>query len=118
MEPASQTAEQLRRRIAEAEDELKTLREQLAQLEPAEKKGEDNGNIENPPQVPERQSPERRKTGAPVKPIEQAEAEAWKWPLSEEEYERYGRQLILPQVGINGMLPFCFYLTFVFQEGC
>lgn len=99
MEPASKSAEQLRRRIAEAEDELKVLREQLAQLEPAEKKIEDE---EVSKHIPERQSPEQRKTGAPVKPIEQAEAAAWKWPLSKEEYERYGRQLILPQVGING----------------
>ncbi|KAH6691500.1 molybdenum cofactor synthesis protein [Plectosphaerella plurivora] len=28
----------------------------------------------------------------------------WKWPLSEGEYERYGRQLIIPAVGIKGQL--------------
>lgn len=28
----------------------------------------------------------------------------WKWPLREEEYARYGRQLILPSVGIQGQL--------------
>ncbi|KAI0203888.1 adenylyltransferase [Astrocystis sublimbata] len=28
----------------------------------------------------------------------------WKWPLKEEEYARYGRQLILPSVGIKGQL--------------
>lgn len=105
MEPAGKSAEQLRRRIAEAEDELNALREQLAQLEAAEDKDEAKEVAENSHPVPERQSPERRKTGAPVKPAEQAEVTAWKWPLSEGEYERYGRQLILPQVGINGMLP-------------
>lgn len=106
MEPAGQSAEQLRRRIAEAEDELKALREQLAQLEAADEKGEEREVVEDSQPIPERQSPERRKTGAPVKPAEQAELTAWKWPLSEGEYERYGRQLILPQVGIHGMLPF------------
>lgn len=109
MEPAGKSAEQLRRRIAEAEDELKALREQLAQLEPAEEKSEDKEVSQH---IPERQSPERRKTGAPVKPIEQAEAAAWKWPLSKEEYERYGRQLILPHVGINGMLLFYYLRNF------
>lgn len=31
-----------------------------------------------------------------------AAAEAWKWPLSAQEYDRYGRQLVLPNVGIQG----------------
>lgn len=123
MEPAGKSAEQLRRRIAEAEAELKALREQLAQIEAAEEQSEHKEVFENSQPIPERQSPERRKTGAPVKPIGQAEAAAWKWPLSKEEYERYGRQLILPQVGINGMIPLsysrsppnspCFYLKSV-----
>jgi adenylyltransferase and sulfurtransferase len=26
----------------------------------------------------------------------------WKWPLEAFEYERYGRQLILPNVGVKG----------------
>lgn len=26
----------------------------------------------------------------------------WKWPLEEDEYSRYGRQLILPGVGVEG----------------
>jgi adenylyltransferase/sulfurtransferase len=29
----------------------------------------------------------------------------WNWPLSEGEYERYGRQLIIPTVGIKGNAP-------------
>ncbi|KAJ4394493.1 hypothetical protein N0V93_003711 [Gnomoniopsis smithogilvyi] len=102
MEPASNSAEQLRKRIAEAEDELKALKEQLAQVVQTAAEGKEEGKAELSPPLPERQSPERRKTGAPVKPVEQSEAAVWKWPLGEEEYERYGRQLILPQVGING----------------
>jgi hypothetical protein len=29
----------------------------------------------------------------------------WKWPFREQEYERYGRQLIVPAVGIKGLTP-------------
>lgn len=111
---SNNSAEQLRKRIAEAEDELKALRLQLAQVEKAAAE-EGNDKDENSLPVPERHSPERRKTGAPVQPIEQFEAAVWKWPLHKEEYDRYGRQLILPQVGINGThrprLPSCFLHT-------
>lgn len=27
---------------------------------------------------------------------------AWKWPLEAEEYKRYGRQMIMPEVGLQG----------------
>lgn len=26
----------------------------------------------------------------------------WKWPLSPEEYKRYGRQIVVPSIGIQG----------------
>ena len=26
----------------------------------------------------------------------------WKWPLRADEYERYGRQLLIPEVGVKG----------------
>ncbi|OHE96213.1 ThiF family protein [Colletotrichum orchidophilum] len=35
---------------------------------------------------------------------EEASAQPWKWPLQPEDYERYGRQLIIPQVGVKGQL--------------
>lgn len=28
---------------------------------------------------------------------------AWKWPLSDIEYERYSRQMIVPNFGLQGM---------------
>lgn len=31
-----------------------------------------------------------------------AEVDGWKWPLRAQEYDRYGRQLILPNFGIHG----------------
>lgn len=27
----------------------------------------------------------------------------WNWPMKREEYKRYGRQLIMPEIGIRGM---------------
>ncbi|KAK5635494.1 hypothetical protein RRF57_011206 [Xylaria bambusicola] len=37
-------------------------------------------------------------------PSEEVAPQGWRWPLKEEEYARYGRQLILPSVGIKGQL--------------
>ncbi|KAI3397643.1 hypothetical protein diail_10514 [Diaporthe ilicicola] len=74
MDTAGKSAQQLREQIAKAEEELRNLREQLAQAEAQEQKY---------------CSPN---TGGSI----------WKWPLSADEYDRYGRQLILPSVGIQG----------------
>ncbi|KAK8206536.1 hypothetical protein M8818_004369 [Zalaria obscura] len=35
---------------------------------------------------------------------EEEEPGDWKWPLRAEEYRRYGRQLIMPEVGLQGQL--------------
>lgn len=32
----------------------------------------------------------------------------WRWPLAAEEYSRYGRQMILPEIGLQGE-KICFY---------
>lgn len=29
-------------------------------------------------------------------------SQSWQWPLEAEEYKRYGRQLILPDIGLQG----------------
>lgn len=79
MDTAEERAGQLRQQIARAEAELQALKEQLAQIESAqETQGAETNGAE--------------------------ETAEWKWPLSAAEYERYGRQLILPNVGINGTL--------------
>lgn len=78
MDTARKSARQLREQIAKAEEELKDLREQLAQ---AEAYGQEQG----------------AETGTA-----RTNGSAWKWPLKAEEYDRYGRQLILPSVGIQG----------------
>ncbi|KAK7989160.1 hypothetical protein PG989_009475 [Apiospora arundinis] len=75
MGPASSRAEQLRLQITKAEAELRELRSQLSQAE-TRKDEERAPAIEDP----------------------------WKWPLQPQEYERYARQLILPNVGIAGQV--------------
>ncbi|KAK1622303.1 ThiF family protein [Colletotrichum phormii] len=70
--------EELRRKVAEAELGLKNLKEQLASAE--------------------------KEAGEEEQASASASAQPWKWPLQPEDYERYGRQLIIPQVGVKGQL--------------
>lgn len=78
MDTARKSAQQLREQIVKAEEELRSLREQLAEAEAYE------------------QDQKAETIAAGIN------GDAWKWPLKAEEYDRYGRQLILPNVGIKG----------------
>lgn len=80
MEQLNADAQELREQVARAEAKLKALKEQLANVE--------NGS-----------SPRRAGGNGPVT---QAPDKPWKWPLKADEYERYGRQLVLPGVGVEG----------------
>lgn len=75
MESANASAEALRKQISETENSLRELKEQLAQIEARE----------NVPRVEDLQTNDQ------------------KWPLSAEEYKRYGRQMIVPSIGIQGI---------------
>lgn len=73
MESANASAEALREQILVTEETLRRLKEKLAQIE-----SDDNSNsAKNSSRCP-------------------------KWPLSPEEYKRYGRQMIVPSIGIQG----------------
>ncbi|GAP90416.1 putative molybdenum cofactor synthesis protein [Rosellinia necatrix] len=85
MDVIADRIEQLRTQISRAEDELLKLKTQLAELEASAQ----------PP------SPESQQQGGHPTATRPGE---WKWPLKEEEYARYGRQLVLPAVGIGGQL--------------
>lgn len=74
MEAATTSASALRAQIAATEQELGKLKEQLAKIEEKE-----------------------TSTNEVEKPVTS------KWPLSQEEYTRYGRQMIVPSIGIQGM---------------
>ncbi|OAA55732.1 Molybdenum cofactor biosynthesis, MoeB [Cordyceps fumosorosea ARSEF 2679] len=69
--------DRLRREIAERESELADLRSQLAVAES-----------------------ERREADGDA----QTAYRDWKWPLREDEYERYSRQMIVPNFGLQGQL--------------
>ena len=80
MEPANASAEALRKQIATAEAELKKLRAQLAQVEA-------DAVIQKTEGLSLNEHPVTKK-----------------WPLLPEEYKRYGRQMIVPSIGIQGTL--------------
>ncbi|KAI1779439.1 ThiF family protein [Hypoxylon cercidicola] len=89
MDSIANKAEQLREQIARTENELQDLRRQLNELEsPIQSLTIDQG--------PSSTSTTKQSGEAP--------SPEWKWPLREEEYSRYGRQLVLPTVGIKGQL--------------
>ncbi|KAI6093491.1 adenylyltransferase [Hypoxylon rubiginosum] len=89
MDSVANKAEQVREQIARTENELQDLRRQLSELEsPIQNLNLDKG----PSSISETKQPG------------DASTPEWKWPLREEEYSRYGRQLILPIVGIKGQL--------------
>jgi adenylyltransferase/sulfurtransferase len=80
MDAATQSAESLERQIATTEEELKRLKEQLAVVEA-------QSSIE--------QAVDGLNLGA-------SSVTTGKWPLGLEEYKRYGRQMIVPNIGIQG----------------
>ncbi|KAK2754204.1 Urmylation protein [Arachnomyces sp. PD_36] len=75
--------ENLRQQIAATEDQLARLKKDLAALEEKSETAETTTKLHNGDNI--------TKTGR-------------KWPLSLEEYKRYGRQMIVPQMGIQGQL--------------
>lgn len=92
MDAATQTAEQLRLQIAATEDQLKKLKDKLAKLDAQ------NGAS----------SVETSLEGLGLEdPVTRG-----KWPLSSEEYKRYGRQMIVPNIGIQGQFPRSAYVRY------
>ncbi|KAL1852273.1 Urmylation protein [Paecilomyces lecythidis] len=83
MEDLESTCASLRLQITETETRLAALKRQL---DSAEKTLAQQGTNENPSARPEEQQSSRR------------------WPLFAEEYRRYGRQMIVPQIGLQGQL--------------
>lgn len=71
--------EDLRREIAQREAELEDLRARLAVAEAEKSSVEDAGDET------------------------QSSGEGWKWPLEKHEYERYSRQMIVPNFGLQGI---------------
>lgn len=85
MEAAKISVEALRNQIAATERQLQELRDQLAGLESEDKA--------------DRQPPQPHEDGQPQ---DSREGDIPKWPLTQEEYNRYGRQMIVSSIGIKG----------------
>ncbi|KAI3332946.1 ThiF family protein [Ustulina deusta] len=83
MDPVAGKIERLKVQISKTEVELRQLKTQLAELEAL---------------------PARPSSEAPARDQATETRQEWTWPLKEEEYARYGRQLVLPSVGIRGQL--------------
>ena len=77
----------LRRAIAQKEAELAELRQQLLIAEKEEE---------------EEEKREKTQQDAATDATATVAPEPWKWPLREEEYERYSRQMIVPNMGLQG----------------
>jgi len=96
MESAAAKADQLRRQIRETETALENLRQQLRSLESSEGISVDvtESSEDSPPPA----------SAQTVHHVNKQPPSDWPYPLTEEEYTRYARQLILPSVGITGQL--------------
>lgn len=89
----------LRKEISDREAELALLKTQLSRLE-CQQLPDDNvpiGRIVTPP------------AHADLTSVQHAAAEnvttsGWRWPLSREEYTRYGRQMITPNISLEGKM--------------
>ena len=85
MEAAKSSANILRSQIAATEKQLQELKKQLAGLESQDKAES------QPPQPNNEEQPEKSRGYITSK-----------WPLTQEEYNRYGRQMIVSSIGIHG----------------
>lgn len=78
------TVEELREQIARIDVESARLRQMLAEYT--------------------RGTPEELGINQPRPPTPEAEDDGSSWPLSLAEYKRYGRQMIMPMIGMSGMV--------------
>lgn len=93
MEGASQSAEVLKKQIAETEYQLARLKVQLASLETV--------NSLRSVTLKEKSHEATDESEGEKGGVDEKRSDK-KWPLSAEEYKRYGRQMIVPTVGLQG----------------
>ena len=90
----SHEVESLRLRIRRQESDLVELKRQLVAAE-AKSSLEFNQNGISLSHVPDRDNASNEPDLAALTP-------QWPWPLTADEYRRYGRQMILPEIGLQG----------------
>ncbi|KAI4209534.1 MAG: hypothetical protein LQ351_007525 [Letrouitia transgressa] len=91
MEVVDDAIQSLRAQIRNTEDQLKQLKRQLEEAEQRKEEGNAKDEEQQFPAIPLSNNPS------------QANGH-WPWPLQPDEYKRYGRQMILPEIGLQGQL--------------
>lgn len=90
----------LRKEIVNREAELAHLKSQLKRAESQELPQDDGITVPNErtvtPPHPAALAPGQIRSG------QNETSSSWRWPLSREEYKRYGRQMITPEIGLEG----------------
>lgn len=93
------TSEALRLQIQGLEDELIVLKRQLAKAEAV-----DVSQASQPIGLSTAVSIDAEISAEQPTPGKDEESD-WGWPLDADEYRRYGRQMIMPEIGLEGSLP-------------
>ncbi|KAF2091261.1 hypothetical protein K490DRAFT_71480 [Saccharata proteae CBS 121410] len=111
MRPIDATVAFLRREISTCESRLKQLKHELAAAEARAHDGPQPSDSNDPDShhlatainggFPEEWQDE---TMAALAPSPRSNKRRKEWPLAADEYKRYGRQLIMPEVGLTGQL--------------
>lgn len=101
MNHTSEALHTLRLQIQGLEDELITLKRQLAKAEVVDL-SEPSQPI-NPGAAVSIDAEISAEQPTPGKD----EENDWRWPLDADEYRRYGRQMIMPEISLEGFIPPC-----------
>jgi adenylyltransferase/sulfurtransferase len=105
MDAANESAKALRKKIADAEAQLADLKNQLIKVEndialgQARLLQDESFLVTHESDIDNEHGAENITTSE----INENNQNGTKWPLSPEEYKRYGRQMIVPNIGLQGM---------------
>lgn len=104
MASIDQVVDSLRQRVSDCEARLRSLKHQLAEAVAQARSSNPPGASSDPPSLSlGNNSPESLQEEPCPVPI-QLQLARQRWPLNKDEYKRYGRQLIMPEVGLQGQL--------------
>lgn len=99
MDSTPEASHALRLQIQRLEDELSVLKRQLAHADAV-----DSSQVSRPTSPSAAVSTDAEiSVGQPT--AAKDEKNDPRWPLGADEYRRYGRQMIMPEIGLEGSLP-------------
>ena len=99
MNHTSEATHALRSQIQGLEHELLVLKRQLANVEAVDV------SLASQPISPSTVISTDAEISAEQPTAGKDEENDWRWPLDAEEYRRYGRQMIMPEIGLEGSRP-------------